>query len=121
MFAAGTSFLPFYIDAIQQVIRDAVGALDPILASTIFLTQLDRIVRLPQLQNIGLFAPQAVYDAAHGGGVFLDTLARQFGVPFAAANLGTSFRGRRFKHPAHAPFVLDDGVYARAIDALVEP
>ena len=114
-FTAGTPFLPFYIAACQQLVRDAVGALDPLIAGTRFLTELDRALPLPQLDGVGLFGPAVVRDLAAGGGPYLEALRRASG-PLHAVNLCASFRGKRFRAPE--PFVLDDDVYARAVDAL---
>lgn len=107
VFSRGGAFLPFYIDACQQLMRAAAGKLDSLMVGTRFLTQLDRAVPLPQLASVALFGPPVLADVAAGGGPHLDAYRARFGGPVHAANLCLSFRG-----------ALGDAVYERAVDAL---
>jgi len=118
-FERGNSFLRFYIDACQQLIRDWPTPASPLIVGTQFLTYLDRILRLPRIGNIGLFGPYLVRDVSRGGGPFVDAFRQHFRSPIYAVNLCASSRNKSIPlAQGQPPFLLDDIVFDRALDAL---
>jgi hypothetical protein len=119
VFEAGNSFLDFYIDACQQLLRNAPQRLSPLTVGTQFLTHLDRVLRLPRIGNVGLFGAYLVRDVARGGGFFLNAFKQHFRAPIYAANLCASFRNKTLPLPNNQPpFLLDDTLFDGALDAL---
>jgi len=118
-FESNSSFLDFYIDACQQLLRDAALPLSPLTVGTQFLTHLDRVLRLPRIGSVGLFGAYLVRDVARGGGFFLNLFKQSFRAPIYAANLCASFRNKTLPLPNNQPpFLLDDAVFDRALDNL---
>jgi hypothetical protein len=95
-FDAGGSFLPFYIDACHAMLARASGALSQLMMSTQLLTQLDRLVPLTLLDDVGMASPWVLRDLARGGGPNLDLLRARSRAPLRAVNLCASLVGRRF-------------------------
>lgn len=120
VFSAGASFLPFYIDAAQQLVADASGQLPNTLVGTQFLTGLDRVVRLPAIERVGLVSPYALRELATAGdGPCVRALHAASSTPLAAVNLCNAFRGTTVRQPDGVSWVQDDAVYEAAIEHLV--
>lgn len=117
-FTAAATFLPFYIDACQQLVRDTAGALSPLLVGTTFLSALDRVLPLPKLRDVALVSPHMLLELAAGGGPCLEAYRERFASPIRAANLCASFRGLALRDAAGRPVVLDDACFDRALGAL---
>ena len=93
VFCRGNSFLDFYIDACQSVVRrydgdtDKGGGLPNQIVGTKLLSALHNIIGFPLIETVGMFSPLVLEDVVNGGGAALDLLRRQSPVPPAAANL----------------------------------
>jgi hypothetical protein len=87
-------FLPFYLHACQQIVRNLPSPVPPLSVSTRFLTELHPQLGFELVPNAGLLSPH-VQAALHAG---LDTTLRllmeQHGGPLYAANLCAHFRDR---------------------------
>ncbi len=120
VFGAGTSFLPFYIDACQAIIAETSGRLGHTAIATQFLTALDRALRLPVIETIGLTSPHQLRELAlTGTGPCIDALRSRSSVPIAAVNLCNAFRGTTIQVPDGPSWVLADAVYEATIDRLL--
>jgi hypothetical protein len=113
-YARGNSFLPFYIDAMQAVVRQKpkLSSLD---AGTTLLTGLRRNVPLPLLNDIGTLSPWLLQELATGGDADLRRYAALMRVPIRAANLCGSSRGRALEG-----LEMTDAVFDRAVALLLE-
>ncbi len=118
-FTRDSTLLPFYIDACQQLVRDAVGTIAPTTVGTAFLTALDRALPLPTIDGVGLWSPFVLRDVAAGGGRYLDAL-RANDPPYAAVNLCASFRGKTIPDPGHASIFVDDELFEAAYRAALD-
>jgi len=87
--------LNFWIFAVEEILRaHAPHEVGPLTASTLFFTDLARIMPLRVLHNVGLLSPPVVRDLARGGGAIAREWARRFGRPTAAANLCASLQDK---------------------------
>ena len=118
MFDRSSTFLPFYIDACQQLVRDAAGALSPLLVGTQLLTSIDRVIKLPLIRDVGLLGPDLIHELATRPGPLLGAFLAQTGTPIHAANLCASLRGTTIRRSGQPSFVLDDELFAGAVEAL---
>lgn len=85
--------LAFWIFAVEEILRTlAPHEIGPLTASTLFFTDLARIMPLRVLHNVGLLSPPVVRDIARGGGAIANAWARAFGHPIGAANLCASLQ-----------------------------
>lgn len=107
--------LDFWIFAVEEILRaHRPQDIGPLIASTLFFTDLARAMPLRVLHNVGLFSPPVVRDLAAGGGEIVRIWARHFGHAIGAANLCASLQDRE---SAGARVGADE--MQRAVDVLV--
>ena len=75
------SFLAFYIDKCQAIVRNKTGKFNGLEVGTTFLTQLSRIMPVPIIDGIGLFSPLVNRDDAESGGAALPLHINAFAQP----------------------------------------
>lgn len=115
VFAAGSSFLGFYIDACRQIVRQAGDRLTAIDVGTRFLTRLYHAVPFPLVTSVGILSPVVLRDVARGGGPASRRYVRAHGHPLAAANLCLSYLGTR-----EQGITMDDRLYETAVGRLLQ-
>lgn len=93
VFVAGNSFLDFYIDACQSVLRRVSGGVPPQIVGPKLLGALHNLVGFRLLPQVAMLSPLTARDVAAGGGPALDLMLRRSGGPLCAANLCTSLAG----------------------------
>lgn len=115
VFVAGNTFLDFYIDACQRIVRTSEGP-SPLAVSTHFLSGLHRVMPLESIPHVGLFSPIVMRALTHApAGPTLRMYERNGGSPAYAANLCSSFRNRTWQG-----VLMEDGLYERAVGNLLE-
>ena len=112
-FARGNSFLDFYIDAAQRIVRQALK-LDPLSIGTTFLTGLHALMPIPQIQSVGTFNPILMDYLAQGRLEPLSEYRTKFANPIAAANLCGSFSGKTVQG-----VLMSEAIYAGAVSQLL--
>jgi hypothetical protein len=113
-FARGTSFLDFFIDAAQRMVRDAKTPVNPLTVGTNFLTNFTRLVPLQLIRGVGTFNPLLMEHLSRGDAEPLRLYRRSYAHPIAAANLCGSFAGKTSQN-----VTMSDEIYQRVIDALL--
>ena len=111
MFRRGNSFLDFYRDTAERLLRLNSGQVPPQFVGPKLLTALHNVAQLPVLETAGMLAPEVMRDLAAGGGPALDLFRRRSPQPIAAANLCASL------FPAQG---LDETTMWRVIDSLLD-
>ena len=94
MATKGDSFLPFYADAAESLLRRAEGPLVPQFAGPKLLTALHNTVGLNVQENAGMLSPLALNDICEGGGAALAKTISGHQMPLAAVNMSASLLGQ---------------------------
>ena len=96
VFCANNSFLDFYIHACQRIIKRFQGKqMVPQLVGPKFLTLLHNTLEFPLIKEIALFSPLVLQDIINGGGEALRLHQEKQKSPIYAANLSSSFVGKK--------------------------
>ncbi len=90
LFRRGNSFLDFYTESAERLLRFNTGDIPPQFIGPKLLTAIHNIVRCPVQENAGMLSPLVLQDIADGGGPALDLFIQQSPAPLAAANLCSS-------------------------------
>lgn len=90
MFLQGNSFLDFYADTAERLLRLNKGTVPPQFIGPKLLTALHNVARLPVLESAGMLSPMVIRDILAGGGSALDLFVQDSPQPIAAANLCVS-------------------------------
>ena len=90
MFLRGNSFLDFYADTAQRLLRLNKGPVPPQFIGPKLLTALHNVARLPVLESAGMLSPMVIRDILTGEGSALDLFVQDSPQPIAAANLCVS-------------------------------
>lgn len=90
MFLQGNSFLNFYADTAERLLRLNNGTVPPQFIGPKLLTALHNVARLPVLESAGMLSPMVIRDILAGGGSALDLFVQDSPQPIAAANLCVS-------------------------------
>jgi len=114
VFVAGNSFLDFYIDACQSVLRRVEGGVPPQIVGPKLLGALHNLVGFRLVPEVGMLSPLTVRDVAAGGGPALDMMVRRSRGPVRAVNLCSSLAGRTADGVR-----LSDGLLADVCEALL--
>ncbi|MBT4220260.1 MAG: hypothetical protein HOL37_01810 [Rhodospirillaceae bacterium] len=110
------SFLDFYIDACQRVLRRYEGeAMVNQIVGPKLLNALNTMVGLPLIDDAGMLCPLVMGDIDRGGGAALDMLKSEMTGPMRAANLCASLSGGSIDG-----IDLDDDMVGRVCDKLLE-
>ena len=114
VFVKNNSFLEFYIQACQSIVKNKQGKISPVEVGTLFLTQLYNILHFPLIRTVGLFSPLVMKDIATGKGSILRKYMKHFASPIYAANLTLSYRNINFKG-----VVMNDKLFDVIVDSLL--
>lgn len=113
--ASDTQFLDHYIDACATMIRGHKGLLQGAEVGTAYLTAMQRIMKFPVLQNVGLLSPLLMREITQEGSRFSAHYITRMGSPLGAANLSASYNGRTTDGVA-----MTDAVFDTVIDRLLD-
>ena len=90
MFAQGDSFLDFYADSAERLLRRNDGPVPAQFIGPKLLTALHNVVGLPVLESAGMLSPMVIRNILAGAGPALDLFVKRSPQPIAAANLCAS-------------------------------
>lgn len=90
MFRQGNSFLDFYADAAERLLRLNAGPMPPQFIRPKLLTALHNTVICPVLESAGMLSPLEIKDLLSGGGTALDLFRQKSTQAIYAANLSAS-------------------------------
>ncbi|WP_455198307.1 hypothetical protein [Kaarinaea lacus] len=86
------SFLDFYRDTAERLLRQNRGGIPPQFIGPKLLTALHNVVQLPVMETAGMLSPLVIQDIINGGGKALQRFVEQSPSPIAGANLCISSR-----------------------------
>jgi hypothetical protein len=90
LFARGDSFLDFYVDSAERLLRRNKGSVPAQFIGPKLLTALHNVVGLPVLESAGTLSPMVIRNILAGAGPALDLFVKRSPQPIAAANLCAS-------------------------------
>lgn len=90
MFRPGNSFLEFYADTAERLLRSNQGSMPPQFIGPKLLTALHSVSVLPVLETAGMLSPLVIRDILLGGGEALDLFKARSSQVISGANLCTS-------------------------------
>jgi len=90
MFKQGNSFLDFYTDTAERLLRQNQGSMPPQYIGPKLLSALHNIASFPVLETAGMLSPLVIKDILQGGGEALEMFVNQSSRPITGANLCTS-------------------------------
>lgn len=90
MFTRGDSFLDFYADSAERLLRRNKGSVPAQFIGPKLLTALHNVVGLPVLESAGTLSPMVIRNILAGAGPALDLFVKRSPQPIAAANLCAS-------------------------------
>jgi hypothetical protein len=114
VFSRGNSFLEFYIDSCERILRSS----EPLKSWHLgvrFLTGVRDVSPLPLLNNIGMFGADMLRDLVAGPGLLTKAYMKAMGVPLVAANCCGSVAGTTAGN-----VVLDEKVFERVVGECLE-
>ncbi|WP_455216904.1 hypothetical protein [Kaarinaea lacus] len=88
------SFLDFYRDTAERLLRQNQGGIPPQFIGPKLLTALHNVVQLPVMESAGMLSPLVIRDIVSGGGEALQLFVEKSRSPLAGANLCASSRER---------------------------
>lgn len=94
MFRKGNSFLDFYSESAERLLRQNQGGMPPQFIGPKLLTALHNVTQLPVMESAGMLSPLVIKDVVRGGGGALQHFVKYSDYPIAGANLCTSSRER---------------------------
>jgi len=94
MFRSGDSFLDFYRDAAERLLRLNRGSMPPQFIGPKLLTALHNIVQCPVMEGAAMLSPMVLRDRLAGHGEALDLFRKKSLAPAAGANLSSSLTER---------------------------
>ena len=109
MFRQGNSFLDFYVETAERLLRLNTGAMPPQFIGPKLLTALHNIAICPVLETAGMLSPLVMKDLLSGGGKALDLFRKKSTQVIYAANLSASLVERES---------IDDSEMMRLIELL---
>jgi len=90
MFRQGNSFLDFYMETAENLIRKNEGSMPPQFIGPKLLTALHNVAHFPVMESAGMLSPWVIKDMVQGGGEALQWFLRQSPAAISGANLCTS-------------------------------
>ncbi len=90
MFRESNTFLDFYTEAAERLLKKNVGAMSPQFIGPKLLTAIHNIVQCPVTENAGMLSPLVIKDISVGVGPALDLYIQKSKQPTYAANLCSS-------------------------------
>lgn len=97
VFHRQNTFLEFYIDACQKMVKQSKGRPPHVLVGTSFLTHLHKMYPLSLLGNVGIISPALVHDLFTQQTHFIEKYLEWQGSSIHAANLCGSMKDKCFK------------------------
>lgn len=94
MFRTGNSFLDFYIDTAERLLRQHRGGMAPQFIGPKLLTALHNVAQLPVMESAGMLSPLVIKDIIQGSGEALRLFNKQSPATPAGANVCLSSRDR---------------------------
>ncbi|WP_455221807.1 hypothetical protein [Kaarinaea lacus] len=94
MFRSGNSFLEFYMETAERLLRQNQGGMPPQFIGPKLLTALHNITQLPVMESAGMLSPLVVKDVVAGRGEALQLFVGHSTQPVSGANLCISSRAR---------------------------
>jgi len=94
MFRRGNSFLDFYRDTAERLLRQNQGGMPPQFVGPKLLTALHNIAALPVMETAAMLSPMTIRDRIAGQGEALRLFRQRSAVPAAGANLSSSLTRR---------------------------
>jgi len=107
VFVTGNSFLDFYADACEAVVRRHKPGMAPQIVGTKLLTAFHNLVGFALVDDVGMLSPLVLRDVAAGGGAALERLCAETPGRIRAANLCASLVGRTVDGVAVTADLLD--------------
>lgn len=107
MFREGNSFLDFYADTAERLLRKNQGRMPPQFIGPKLLTALHGVAVLPVLEVAGMLSPLVIKDMLQGSGAALDLFVARSAHPIAGANLCTSSFDRGEVSSAEIELLID--------------
>jgi hypothetical protein len=92
MFRRDNSFLSFYLESAQRLLRQNQGTMPPQFIGPKLLTALHNVVQLPVMESAGMLSPLVIKDILQDGGDALQQFVDDSSCPIAGANLCISSR-----------------------------
>lgn len=92
MFRQGNSFLPFYAETAERLLRQNIGSMPPQFIGPKLLTALHNVTQLPVMESAGMLSPLVIRDIVEGGGDALRLFLQNSSSPVAGVNLCISSR-----------------------------
>ena len=90
MFRQGNTFLDFYADTAEHLLKLNKGTMPPQFIGPKLLTAIHNIVQCPVMETAGMLSPLVIKDMARQQGAALNLFQRRSPQPIAAANLCNS-------------------------------
>lgn len=94
VFRKGNSFLNFYAETAERLLRQNQGSIPPQFIGPKLLTALHNVSQLPVMESAGMLSPLVIKDIVQGGGEALQRFIEHSFCPIAGANLCISSRER---------------------------
>jgi len=95
MFRAGNSFLDFYLDTAERLLRRNTGSIAPQFLGPKLLTALHNVIGCPVWEQMAMLPPLVAADVLSGSGAALDLFNQKSKYRPAALNLCASLTGDR--------------------------
>ena len=92
MFRQGNSFLDFYRETAEKLLRQNEGSMPPQFIGPKLLTALHNVARLTVMESAGMLSPMVIKDIVRGGGEALQCFVKRSPNAIAGANLCISSR-----------------------------
>ncbi len=90
MFRHGNTFLDFYLETAERLLRQHQGGMPPQFIGPKLLTALHNVCQLPVMESAGMLSPLVIRDLLQGGGEALRMFHAKSAAPLAGANLCAS-------------------------------
>jgi len=94
LFRKGNSFLHFYAETAERLLRQNRGGMPPQYIGPKLLTALHNVTQLPVMESAGMLSPLVIKDIVQGGGEALQQFIVHSPCPISGANLCISSRER---------------------------
>lgn len=94
LFRQGNSFLDFYADTAEKLLRLNQGPMPPQFIGPKLLTAIHNVAQCPVQETAGMLSPPVIEDIAIQGGPALRLFQQRSPQPIAAANLCSSLYGQ---------------------------
>ncbi len=111
MVRQGNTFLEFYLETAERLLRRHRGGMPPQFIGPKLLTALHNVCQLPVMESAGMLSPLVIQDLLQGGGEALRVFRAKSSAPLAGANLCVS---------SCDAGELDNTQMERLIEALIE-